>query len=83
MLTNFERFEMFTESDFKPTLRASEFMRELVAQANLSTILTGTGSPEGVLTANPTQLYMDDAGTAGNILYIKKSGVGNTGWILV
>lgn len=46
-------------------------------------ILIGTGSPEGVVTATPSRLYMNDAGTAGNILYIKKSGTGNTGWILV
>ena len=48
-----------------------------------STVLSGSGSPEGVVTANPKVLYMDENGTAGNILYVKKSGVGNTGWILV
>jgi hypothetical protein len=46
-------------------------------------ILQGSGSPESVVVADPTTLYMDTAGTAGNILYVKKSGNGNTGWILV
>lgn len=46
-------------------------------------VMQGSGSPEGVVTATPTRLYMDTAGTAGNILYVKKSGTGNTGWILV
>jgi len=46
-------------------------------------ILIGTGSPEGVVAANPTQLYMDDAGASGSILYIKQTGTGNTGWVLV
>ncbi len=48
---------------------------------------TGTGSPENVVSANQRALYMDDAGTAGNILYIKKSddvgGDTKKGWILI
>ena len=44
---------------------------------------SGSGSPEGILTAEPTVMYMDTAGGTGTILYIKKTGSGNTGWILV
>jgi len=43
------------------------------------TINWGTGSPEGVVTANPGSFYGDDSGT-GNF-WFKQSGVGNTGWI--
>jgi hypothetical protein len=50
-------------------------------------ILTGSGSPESVIEASITTLYMNTAGTAGNILYIKKlsdiSGDRTQGWILV
>jgi hypothetical protein len=46
-------------------------------------ILIGTGSPEGVVEADPTRLYMDDAGSSGSVLYIKQTGTGNTGWIAV
>lgn len=46
-------------------------------------ILIGSGSPENVVEATPSTLYMDSGGSAGNILYIKKTGTGNTGWILV
>lgn len=46
-------------------------------------ILIGTGSPEGVVNAEPTRLYMDDAGSPGSVLYIKQTGTGNTGWIAV
>jgi hypothetical protein len=46
-------------------------------------VKSGSGSPEGVLTAEPTVMYMDTAGGAGTILYIKQTGSGNTGWILV
>lgn len=56
------------------------------AIAKLS-ISIGTGTPEGVVEALVTQLYMDDAGTAGAILYIKRdSDIGGDktkGWILV
>lgn len=43
-----------------------------------SGVLTGAGSPEGVITASPGAFYMD---TTSAIAYEKKSGVGtNTGW---
>lgn len=50
-------------------------------------ILTGSGSPEGVIPSRSTRLYMNTAGTAGSILYIKKvddvGGDKTLGWILV
>lgn len=58
-----------------------------IAEVSKLGILNGTGSPEGVVDAEITQLYMDSAGTAGNILYIKRndnvSGNPKNGWILV
>jgi CMP-N-acetylneuraminic acid synthetase len=50
-------------------------------------LIIGTGSPESVIEANQGALYMDDAGTAGAILYIKRdadiAGDKTQGWILV
>ncbi len=50
-------------------------------------VLTGSGSPEGVVSARSTRLYMDTAGSAGSILYIKRdesiAGDRTQGWILV
>ena len=50
-------------------------------------LIVGTGSPEGVVSADQGRQYMDDAGTAGAILYIKRdpaiAGDSTTGWILV
>jgi hypothetical protein len=50
-------------------------------------VLSGTGSPEGVVEATQRRLYMDDSGTAGSILYIKRdadiAGDKTKGWILV
>lgn len=47
--------------------------------APTATVLTGTGSPEGVVTANEGAVYTD---TAADTIYIKSSGSGNTGWTL-
>lgn len=50
-------------------------------------ILTGSGSPENVVSARQTRLYMDIVGTAGSILYIKRddniADDPTRGWILV
>lgn len=82
-ISNFTRHEQLLEPNGLLTLRGSEFFRILVRNVNLNTPITGIGSPEGVIAAEPTQRYMDTTGAAGSILYIKQTGVGNTGWILV
>ena len=50
-------------------------------------LLIGTGSPEGVVEATVGQQYMDNAGVAGSILYVKRDpdigGDTSQGWILV
>lgn len=50
-------------------------------------LIVGTGSPETVIEAGQGARYMNDAGTAGNIEYIKRdddiSGDRTKGWILV
>jgi hypothetical protein len=43
-------------------------------------IIIGTGSPEGAATAPVGSLYRRRDGFAGETLYIKESGTGNTGW---
>ena len=45
--------------------------------------LTGTGSPEGVVTANPGSDYLNSNGGVGTTYYVKRSGTGNTGWFAV
>jgi hypothetical protein len=50
-------------------------------------VIIGTGSPEGIVEAMETRLYMDSAGATGTILYIKQfndiGGDRKLGWILV
>lgn len=42
---------------------------------------SGAGSPEGVVLAPVGSLYSRTDGGAGTTLYVKESGVGNTGWV--
>lgn len=43
--------------------------------------LTGSGTPEGAVTADVGSLYTRSNGGANTTLYIKESGTGNTGWV--
>lgn len=42
---------------------------------------SGSGSPEGVVTANVGSTYARQDGGAGTSTYYKESGTGNTGWV--
>lgn len=44
-------------------------------------VKTGSGSPEGVFTAIVGSLFLRTDGGAGTTLYVKESGIGNTGWV--
>ena len=49
---------------------------------NGAVIVASTGSPNGVVTGNPGDMYLNKSGGAGTTLYIKESGSGtNTGWV--
>lgn len=43
----------------------------------------GSGSPEGVVTANIGSTYRRTDGGIGSTLYYKSSGTGSTGWTAV
>jgi hypothetical protein len=47
---------------------------------NTCKVLTGTGSPEGVVAAPVCSLFLRQDGTATTTLYVKTTGTGNTGW---
>lgn len=58
-----------------PTFDEIERLFEVVG------IHTGTGTPEGVVTAPVGDLYRRKDGGAGTSLYVKESGTGKTGWV--
>ena len=77
------RGNKFVDPDGTLTQRNLELLQLLVQLQ----ILEGSGSPEGVTEAKRRTLYMNTAGTSGNILYIKRDadvgGDRRLGWILV
>lgn len=44
---------------------------------------TGTGTPEGAVTAIVGSLFVRTDGTSSTTLYAKTSGTGNTGWVAI
>ena len=47
----------------------------------MTELLSGNGSPEGVVIADIGTLYLRKDGGAGTVLYVKESGNGlDTGW---
>jgi hypothetical protein len=54
---------------------------DLKVNNTTSTINSGSGTPEGTLSAAVGSLYMRTDGGAGTSLYVKESGSGNTGWV--
>lgn len=48
-----------------------------------ASVVAGSGSPEGVTTAEVGSLYLRTDGAAGTSLYLKESGAGDTGWVAV
>jgi len=45
-------------------------------------IMSGTGSPEGVVTAPVGSMWTDTAATTGAIRWVKASGSGSSGWVV-
>jgi hypothetical protein len=82
MIIALERFTTWLDEEGKPTQRTAQYIEDITRLINLNTPIVGTGSPEGVVTADPTQRYMDATGTTEAVIYIKQTGTGNTGWIL-
>lgn len=65
-----------------PTAR---FRRVHLAELRFGTagdrrVVSGTGSPEGAITAPVGSLWLRTDGGAGTTFYVKESGTGNTGW---
>ena len=79
MITDLRRSLEITEDGFMSD-RMEEWVQDITRQVNFNTTEDGTGSPEGVLVAEPNKLYRD---TSVPNLYWKSTGSGDTGWLLV
>ena len=71
----------------QPTGLPADQFRLWLLQVQQLGLYIDTGSPEGNVEAEQGAMYMDDAGTAGSILYVKRdadvAGDKSKGWILV
>lgn len=65
----------------KPISTATQTALNLKLDA--SRMLQGTGFPNGVVSAPVGTIYIDTAVTNGASSWIKKSGTGNTGWVVL
>lgn len=59
----------------------STYSTKVYIGAGTAYITSGTGTPEGSVTAPVGSLYTRTDGGAGTTLYVKESGSGNTGWV--
>ena len=65
--------------DGLPTVEFLTWLDQVTIAVNSIPPLTGSGSPEGVVTASIGRWYVD-TDTANTGIYLKESGDGNTGW---
>lgn len=56
------------------------FAGTVAVQGTAARIYSGTGSPEGVVTAATGSIYLNLSGGNNTTFYVKQSGSGNTGW---
>jgi len=69
-----------TETDFQFRQRVDQNFRRL--EILLSAVpIVGDRTPEAFITASVGKLFINSLGGASTTLYVKESGVGNTGWI--
>ncbi len=54
---------------------------EIIKLGNGLLVVTGSGSPEGSVTAPIGSMYLRTDGGSGTSFYVKESGTGNTGWV--
>lgn len=54
---------------------------ELARKEGTLEVVSGEGSPEGVVAARPGSIYTNSLGGAGTTLWVKETGTGTTGWV--
>ncbi len=70
---------------FRPPAAADvdEYARDQIrrTQVTVAPIHSGTGTPEGVVTAGIGSIFLRSDGGAATTFYVKETGTGNTGWV--
>lgn len=70
-----------------PEGRATDEFQRYLDQVTQLDLIVGTGSPEGNIEANVGREYLDDAGAAGAVKFIKQladiGGDKSQGWVAI
>lgn len=62
--------------------RMLQFLHDVVAgDGEARRVYSGSGSPEGVVSAGIGSIYMRTDGGASTSIYVKESGTAATGWV--
>jgi hypothetical protein len=72
-----------TVATFYPSGNVSLTGKVFLDEASNVFLSSGTGSPEGVVTAGIGSVWLRKNGSSASTLYLKETGTGNTGWITV
>lgn len=75
----------YRDTQTEPYLGVSPFYAGLLFGDGITAptivVRSGTGTPEGAVTAPVGSLFLRSDGGASTTLYVKQSGTGNTGWV--
>jgi hypothetical protein len=82
-ITTFDPKVPLVQQEGEPTSTFNYWIKQVTDRG----LLIGTGSPEGVVEAQQGVEYMDEAGAAGFVLYIKQesddAGDRTKGWVAI
>ena len=67
-------------TNYNTSVTKTHFLGGVTVGSTPVTISTGSGTPEGVVTAPVGSLFLRNDGSTSTTLYVKTSGTGNTGW---
>jgi hypothetical protein len=80
-LAKFVRDSISDEDALYYYMRDRRSGSDVYTRRTLTSVITGTGSPESVVTAGVGTMYSRTDGGAGTSFYVKETGTGNTGWV--
>lgn len=72
---------VYAEQPFALEIRRRYQAEHDTAGRRPASVLSGAGSPEGVVSASIGTVWLRTDGGTGSTAYVKESGSGNTGWV--
>ncbi len=86
-MRKFSRNDQVVDSLGRPTQLLQIFSEDVGREISQLSVVSGSGSPEGVVPAGVGKFYINASGGTGTMLYAKKlsdiGGDSSKGWVLV